>query len=652
MADIKQITLPDGNTYNFKDDSKTVNVYCTCDTAAGTAAKVATVVKGTFTLETGAMVRVKFTNANTYNGTTTLNVGSTGAKNITRVDTTATTRYYWSAGEVVDFVYDGTNYVMSRTGTATTTYYGLTKLTTSGSSTSTTTALTPASLNSVMQYLATGLAVYSASATYAVGDRVRYGNYMYECNTAITTAEAWTAAHWTALDPLLDQIEDKSSVSINRKTISGTNIADITIDGTTTQLYAPTGGGSGGDVNVIETVKVNGTALTPDANKAVDVIVPTKTSDVQNDSNFVSDASYMHTDNNFTTTLKNKLDGIATGAEVNVQSDWNETDSTSDAYIINKPDVVEIEGIASGVIGKEDTYNTRFVNWEESSGDIINLSISADGKTLNINKYDQANDSWTTTGEIDISKDYLPLGGGTMTGDITMDSNADIYLGSSGSTIEQKLADSANYGAAFRWDKETPYTESYKPQIGFYNAGNAITILPHETSSTPWSGAVGLYLKYETNPYMKYENQYVGRYTATPTNGRIIVSDGTTGGMQTSGYSFTESTSSVSLSFGGGTATMTARKKGNVVYFNPSIGNTSKFASASSGDSLGTLPSGYRPSVELYIPIAMRTSGTWASATYYPCYLRIQTNGTMSIYGNTTNIRACTNIAGSVCFPV
>ena len=41
----------------------------------------------------------------------------------------------------------------------------------------------------------------------------------------------------------------------------------------------PSGGGSGGggEENVIETVKVNGTALTPDANKAVDVSVPTET---------------------------------------------------------------------------------------------------------------------------------------------------------------------------------------------------------------------------------------------------------------------------------------------------------------------------------------------------------------------------------------
>ena len=38
---------------------------------------------------------------------------------------------------------------------------------------------------------------------------------------------------------------------------------------------------------------------------------------------------------------KTKLDGIASGAEVNVQSDWNETDTSSDAYIANKPTIPE-----------------------------------------------------------------------------------------------------------------------------------------------------------------------------------------------------------------------------------------------------------------------------------------------------------------------
>lgn len=92
------------------------------------------------------------------------------------------------------------------------------------------------------------------------------------------------------------------------------------------------------------TIQKNGSTIdtftaNQSSNTTVNVTVPTATSDLTNDSNFVSDASYVHTDNNFTTTLKNKLDGIASGAEVNVQSDWNEADSTSDAFIKNKPSI-------------------------------------------------------------------------------------------------------------------------------------------------------------------------------------------------------------------------------------------------------------------------------------------------------------------------
>ena len=41
--------------------------------------------------------------------------------------------------------------------------------------------------------------------------------------------------------------------------------------------------------------------------------------------------------NAFTDAEQTKLSGIATGAEVNVQADWDETDTGSDAYIRNKP---------------------------------------------------------------------------------------------------------------------------------------------------------------------------------------------------------------------------------------------------------------------------------------------------------------------------
>ena len=51
--------------------------------------------------------------------------------------------------------------------------------------------------------------------------------------------------------------------------------------------------------------------------------------------NTVVDASYVHTDNNYTTAEKTKLSGIAEGAEVNVNADWNA--SSGDAQILNKP---------------------------------------------------------------------------------------------------------------------------------------------------------------------------------------------------------------------------------------------------------------------------------------------------------------------------
>lgn len=53
--------------------------------------------------------------------------------------------------------------------------------------------------------------------------------------------------------------------------------------------------------------------------------------------NLVQDADYVHTDNNFTDNDKNKLDGIEAGAEQNVQADWNQTNSSADDYIKNKP---------------------------------------------------------------------------------------------------------------------------------------------------------------------------------------------------------------------------------------------------------------------------------------------------------------------------
>ena len=50
----------------------------------------------------------------------------------------------------------------------------------------------------------------------------------------------------------------------------------------------------------------------------IKALVPTKLSDLLNDNNTVTDANYVHTDNNYGNTDKTKVDGVESGAQVNV----------------------------------------------------------------------------------------------------------------------------------------------------------------------------------------------------------------------------------------------------------------------------------------------------------------------------------------------
>lgn len=60
-------------------------------------------------------------------------------------------------------------------------------------------------------YISPGVAAqYSTSATYDVGDYVIYNGNLYRCTTPITTAETWTAAHWTAA-VLGDDVSDSKN---------------------------------------------------------------------------------------------------------------------------------------------------------------------------------------------------------------------------------------------------------------------------------------------------------------------------------------------------------------------------------------------------------------------------------------------------------
>lgn len=240
MAEISQITLPSGSTYDIKDvtarDMPSA-YYGTCSTAAATAAKVVEVANEQgFTLKAGALIGVKFTNSNTASNVT-LNVNGTGAKPIwynNAVYTSTANTITGYANRLLFYMYDGTNWCLVNKGWV------------DDNNTYTAASATP---------LMDGTGAVGTSAKYAREDHVHPS----------------------------DTSRVPTSRTINGKALS----SNITL--------------SASDVGALPS----------------DTEIPTKTSDLINDSDFAVDTNYVHTDNNYTTTEKNKLNGIAAGAEVN-----------------------------------------------------------------------------------------------------------------------------------------------------------------------------------------------------------------------------------------------------------------------------------------------------------------------------------------------
>lgn len=95
---------PQGQTGTAGKDGQML--YATCDTTAGTVAKVASLAAGSLSLKAGATVAVKFTYANTVSSPT-LNIAGTGTK---AMYVQGVRDVYWTDGATVTFTYDGINW--------------------------------------------------------------------------------------------------------------------------------------------------------------------------------------------------------------------------------------------------------------------------------------------------------------------------------------------------------------------------------------------------------------------------------------------------------------------------------------------------------------------------------------------------------------
>lgn len=107
--------------------------------------------------------------------------------------------------------------------------------------------------------------ISATDTTYTAGTNVDITNGVISATD--TTYTAGTGIDITN-GVISSNVTPGSTVSVTQKTSTGTNIADITVDGVTTQLYAPNGGGGGSTVipnptgtptDTLDTVSIDGT---------------------------------------------------------------------------------------------------------------------------------------------------------------------------------------------------------------------------------------------------------------------------------------------------------------------------------------------------------------------------------------------------------
>ncbi len=123
--------------------------------------------------------------------------------------------------------------------------------------------------------------------------------------------------------------------------------------------------------------------------------------------------------NDYTTAEKNKLAGIATGAEVNVQSDWNQSTTTADDFIKNKPSTFTVskDGFVPNPTAhnplEEDTWSVEDLCFMHASGDWYRFLLSG---TQNANNYSIRFGADNSGGQqIEMPYTYLTLNGATTT---------------------------------------------------------------------------------------------------------------------------------------------------------------------------------------------------------------------------------------------
>lgn len=230
-----------------------------------------------------------------------------------------------------------------------------------------------------------------------------------------------------------------------------------------------------------------------------EIEIPTKLSDLTNDSNFISDNNYVHTDNNFTNNLKNKLDGIESEA----------TKTIVDSSITNtSANPVESKVIYNALNSKLDTSLKGSANGIaelDSNGKILESQLPSyvddvlEGYYYNNNFYENSAHTELITGET--GKIYIDLatnktyrwGGSTyvlISETITLgETSSTAYRGDRGKiAYEHSLVTSGNPHNVTKSDiglenVENKSSATIRGEITSSNVTNALGYTPYDSSN-------------------------------------------------------------------------------------------------------------------------------------------------------------------------
>lgn len=218
----------------------------------------------------------------------------------------------------------------------------------------------------------------------------------------------------------------------------------------------------------------------------------------------VQDPNYVHTSNDYTTADKTKLAGIAAGAEVNVQSDWNA--SSGDAAILNKPTILteqQVQGMIEDAAIEAVVGSGDFVITYDAASHIYDLIILV--PTLAVTSLGAMSED-TKSGTFKVS-------GTNLKGDVTIATTATNWsLSVNGGTASQSITLQQTDGVL----AETTITVAYSGSTD--STGNTITVsstgAESKTVTASYTEHAGPTITTSNNPISISE---VGGYTNTAT---------------------------------------------------------------------------------------------------------------------------------------